>query len=153
MRDGRFFGRSEGAAIRPALGIAQRVVDDNEHLSAQRAKRSPWANRWPVGPSRCCSRPLNQGVAPAWVNQGPLAQRLPHLTMRNYCARDGTRVRRLLTVKYPMSGTVGQVANLPGKIGNLPHDITFLRCNKRFEDDRLYPLLRPVTLAMEQKLG
>jgi hypothetical protein len=28
-----------------------------------------------------------------------------------------------------MSGAVGQVANLPGQIGNLPHDITYLRPN------------------------
>ena len=29
-----------------------------------------------------------------------------------------------------MSVSVGQVANLPGQIGNLPQDITFLRRNK-----------------------
>jgi hypothetical protein len=85
MPAGRFFGRSEGAAIRLALGIAQGIVDNNEPISAQRAKRSPRANRWPVGPSRCCSRPLNQGVALACANQGPSAQKMPSLTIRNYC--------------------------------------------------------------------
>jgi phytoene/squalene synthetase len=42
--------------------------------------------------------------------------------------------RRLLTLRKPMSGVVGQVANLPGQISNLPHDIAFLSPNKRHCD-------------------
>ena len=36
-----------------------------------------------------------------------------------------------------MTGSVGQVANLPGQISNLPHDIDFLTLNKQTDSPRV----------------
>jgi hypothetical protein len=48
-----------------------------------------------------------------------------------------------------MSDTVGQVANLPGQIGNPPHAITFLRRNSRYGDSQ--PENDAINLARKER--